>query len=230
MKYIIYKIINLVNNKPYIGKTTQTLHDRWLDHIYEAKRWKKCKESSIDFGYNSRLYPAMNKYGHENFLIQPIDEAESIEELNKKEKYWIDFYDARKSGYNIAAGGHGGFFFGCHHSSESIEKIRKAGTGLKRTQETCAKISKGKKGHVTSEATKEKIRKAKTGRKFGKHPDEWNANISLGHMHEVLCVETGVIYRNAAEAARQTGIRRSAIANCLAGISKTSGKCHWKYL
>lgn len=36
--YLIYKITNILNNKIYIGKTTQTLNARWLDHVAEAKR------------------------------------------------------------------------------------------------------------------------------------------------------------------------------------------------
>lgn len=226
----IYKITNLINNRPYIGKTSQTVEKRWKSHYYEARRWKKCQETGTDFGYSSSLYPAMNKHGYENFAIQLLEEVDSLEALNQREKYWIDFYDARNNGYNIAAGGHGGFFLGCKHTPEALEKIGAASRQRKHTPEARAKISKSKMGHLTTDETKEKIRKTKTGRKFGKHSDEWNTNISLGHAHKVLCVETGVIYRNATEAARQTGIRRSAIANCLAGISRTSGKCHWKYL
>lgn len=230
MSYKLYKIINLVNNKSYIGKTTQTLEERWLDHCQEAKRWQNCKEQSTDFGYNSKLYPAMVKYGNSNFQIRLIEEVTNLEELNQREKYWIAFLDTRQHGYNIAAGGDGGFFFGCHHTAEAREKIRAASLNRKHTVETRTKISKSKLGHVTSMETREKIRKTKTGVKFGAHSPEWNRHISEGHLNEVICINTGIIYRNIKEAATQTGINRSAISNCVGGFAKTAGGFKWKYL
>jgi predicted GIY-YIG superfamily endonuclease len=38
MEYKIYKITNIITNKLYIGKTTQSLLERLADHIQEAKR------------------------------------------------------------------------------------------------------------------------------------------------------------------------------------------------
>ena len=43
---------------------------------------------------------AIRKYGKENFIIEVIDTAESQEELNQKEQYWIKFYDSVHQGYN----------------------------------------------------------------------------------------------------------------------------------
>ena len=55
----IYKIINTVNNKRYIGQTTRSLKERWRSHIYEAN------------SNNSRMaiHRAMLKYGIEIFLL-----------------------------------------------------------------------------------------------------------------------------------------------------------------
>ena len=227
--YLIYKITNHVNNKLYVGKTVQSLADRWTDHLLEANRWKNCKQANQDFGYNSKLYPAMAKYGFENFSIELLEVVNTIEELNAREKFWIDCLQTRKDGYNIAAGGDGGFFFGCKHSEEAKAKIRKASSGRFHTQAAKQKMSKAKQGHFTSEETKEKIRKTKTGVKYGPQSKAWRENISKGHVHEIICIETGISYRNIMEAARQTAIHRSAISNCLTGHSKTAGGYHWKY-
>ena len=230
MKYKLYKITNLVNNKQYVGKTARTLEERWVDHLQEARRWERCYKAATEFGYNSKLYPAIFKYGVDNFKIELLEEVLTLEEVNNREKYWINFLGTRTTGYNIAAGGDGGFFLGCKHTPESIEKMRAGLKGQKRTAETCAKISKGKLGCTHTVDTREKISKAKTGRKFGSHPGAWNQNISNGHVHEIICIETGVVYRNAKEAARQTNILRSGIANCLSGFAKSAGGYHWQYV
>jgi hypothetical protein len=43
---------------------------------------------------------AIRKYGKENFIIEMIDTAESQDELNQKEQYWIRYYNSVNKGYN----------------------------------------------------------------------------------------------------------------------------------
>lgn len=92
----IYKITNNVNNKIYIGKTTQTVGRRYTEH----KRDSKTK--------NTYLYYAMRKYGVDNFRIDTIEEV-SNQELNAREMYWINFYKSnhKENGYNLTIGGDG---------------------------------------------------------------------------------------------------------------------------
>ena len=85
----IYKIYNSINNKVYIGQTTQKLGTRFSRH-------KQTNEMRCP-----HLCNAMAKYGKNNFFIEEIDVAKSKEELDKKEFYWINFYDSIKNGYNI---------------------------------------------------------------------------------------------------------------------------------
>ena len=78
----------------YIGK-----------RVYDERgSWKTYLGSGI---YLSR---AIKKYGADHFSRQIIDVAETTDELNEKEKYWIAHYDAVKNTdfYNIAPGGDGG--------------------------------------------------------------------------------------------------------------------------
>ncbi len=101
---LIYKITCLITNKIYIGKTTRSIKDRFRDHIYNAT--KKYKT------YNSiPLYNAIKKYGKENFIIEQIAEATSLEELNNLEEYFIKELHAqdKKMGYNVVKGGNGGW-------------------------------------------------------------------------------------------------------------------------
>lgn len=90
----IYITTNHINNKKYIGKKK---YDRRND-------WEKYLGSGII------LKNAINKYGKENFSKEIIEECETLDDLNIREKYWINYYNAIKSDefYNIASGGDGG--------------------------------------------------------------------------------------------------------------------------
>lgn len=86
------------------------------------------------------FYRAIRKYGIENLKWSIIDYADTSEELNKKEKYWISYYDTyilNKKGYNQTIGGEGQN--GLIHSKESIDKIRLSELGENNTN---AKLTK----------------------------------------------------------------------------------------
>ena len=53
---IIYKAINQVNGKIYIGQTVGSLKKRIKDHIYDSKR------------HDYYFARALRKYGEENFF------------------------------------------------------------------------------------------------------------------------------------------------------------------
>ena len=93
----IYKIINNLNQKMYIGKTTNTIEHRWKEHCQEYKR---------DQEKSRPLYAAMNKYGLENFTIEKVEEC-SMDILNKREQFWSEYYGTFKFGYNATMGGDG---------------------------------------------------------------------------------------------------------------------------
>lgn len=88
----IYKITNDINDKIYIGQTTQTIEQRWKQHQYSAKYYKY------------ELYNAINKYGIEHFKIEIVEECDNSE-LNTKEIYWIKKYNSYEKGYNMTLGG-----------------------------------------------------------------------------------------------------------------------------
>ena len=93
----IYKIINLINGKEYIGKTSLTIEERFKQHIKNSKRKSFEKRP---------LYDAMNKYGIENFIVEEVEQCDN-DLLNEKEEYWIDYYNTFHNGYNATKGGDG---------------------------------------------------------------------------------------------------------------------------
>lgn len=104
---IVYKITNLVNGKIYIGQTTRTFNKRYGGAGIGAERVLRYFEVNKDSKKNEHLNNALIKYGANNFKIEIICQCNTVEELNEKEKYYIDLYEARdyKKGYNCEEGG-----------------------------------------------------------------------------------------------------------------------------
>ena len=96
MSYI-YVITNKINGKQYVGKTNNTVQERWKEHCTDSKKFRCNKRP---------LYDAMNKYGIENFSIQILEKC-SWEEASLKEIYWIGKLDTYQNGYNATLGGDG---------------------------------------------------------------------------------------------------------------------------
>ncbi|MBE8952419.1 MAG: GIY-YIG nuclease family protein [Quinella sp. 1Q7] len=70
---IIYKLTCLINSKAYVGQTTRTLEKRIEQHKYG----------------NLYVDRAIRKYGWENFTVEILEECDTREQLNERERYWI---------------------------------------------------------------------------------------------------------------------------------------------
>lgn len=88
MRYIIYKVTNLINGKYYIGRhATKDINDSYM-------------------GSGLGIINAINKYGKENFKKEIIAEANDAEELWELEKEIVDNSIVEdKMSYNMAYGG-----------------------------------------------------------------------------------------------------------------------------
>ncbi len=89
----IYKITNTKDGKIYIGKSTD-VKKRWTEHI----------KSSLGLGSiaKSSLHKTMAKVGVEHFTFELIEECDS--NITTQEKYWIEFFESDKYGYNMRKG------------------------------------------------------------------------------------------------------------------------------
>lgn len=115
MKYIIYKITNVLNNKCYIGQTYSDVRRRWVKH---------CSKTN-----NSIIANAIRKYGRENFKLEIIASANNLENLNELEVILIKQYNSlTPSGYNLEPGGRN-----CKRNTEAMKRagITKRGMAYK---------------------------------------------------------------------------------------------------
>lgn len=90
----IYKITNIKTKECYIG---QALHikDRWVEHA-------KCG-LGIDTPAGNKLYKAIQEFGLWNFSFEVLEICPQ-NQLNEKEKYYIDLYSSYDYGYNSTRG------------------------------------------------------------------------------------------------------------------------------
>ena len=95
----IYIIKNTANDKVYVGQTITPLEIRWKNHLSNAYNVDS-KDS-----HSMIIYLAMRKYGVENFYIEILEDNIPKNQLNKREAYWIKYYNSvRPNGYNILDG------------------------------------------------------------------------------------------------------------------------------
>ena len=111
----IYKIINLINGKFYIG-SSNNLIKRWRDHLYRLRNNKHM---------NKHLQNAYNKYGESSFafVILESNNSWSGEELREKEQEYLDYYfeNSPELFYNMAPKATGGN--STHFSEEGLQSI-----------------------------------------------------------------------------------------------------------
>lgn len=106
----IYCIENIKNHKKYIGQSKNIRRRFWV-HTHTLNKNEHC---------NKHLQKAWNLYGSESFKFYVIEECLK-EELDDKEKYYIEKYNTLKNGYNLNAGGQGIPEY--KHTQEEIEKM-----------------------------------------------------------------------------------------------------------
>ena len=90
----IYKITNIVTEECYIGQAADVA-SRWSEHA-------KCG-LGIDTPANNKLYISMKEYGLWNFSWELLEKC-SREQLNEKERYYIELYHSNDFGFNSTKG------------------------------------------------------------------------------------------------------------------------------
>jgi len=103
----VYRWVNLINNKTYIGSSTN-LSERFLDY-YQARVLLKNQ---------TPIHSALLKYGYSNFKLEIVEYCQR-EEAVSREQY---FFDTLKPEYNIFK--IAGSSFGFKHSPKTIARMK----------------------------------------------------------------------------------------------------------
>ena len=160
----VYAIVNLTNEKLYVGSAARSFEYRWFKHRNDLRR---------GVHHSIHLQRAWDKSGESNFNFVVIETC-SPEECLKREQYYLDLYQAANAefGYNLCpiAGSNLGRK-GYKHSQAACEAKSIRQLGREVSEETRRKIGagnaialKGKPGHKVSEETKQAISRARKGK------------------------------------------------------------------
>lgn len=181
MKSGIYSIINLIDDKRYVGSAIN-LNKR----LYEHKRQLQNNKHP-----NRYLQFAWNKHGSKVFEFYIIENCEK-ENLINKEQAWLDWLKCLvPNGYNLSPTANSQLGF--KHSNETKLKISVAAKNISeetrikmkkpKSEEHKAKLSIARKKRIISDETKLKLSLAGKNRIFS---NEHKARISASKMgHEV---------------------------------------------
>lgn len=88
----IYLITNKTTGQQYVGQTARDMWTRWEEH---------CRSNNM-----TPLHQAIKDYGHNDFTLKELEQV-SLEDLDSRERYWINELDTFKNGYNATIGGKG---------------------------------------------------------------------------------------------------------------------------
>ncbi len=195
----IYKIVNKITGKVYIGQSVNVFH-RTGTHRSNLNANKNNE--------NKHLQSAWNKYGEENFSLIPIIQLKEelrkdINKLKEELCFWEQFFQDQyhsndpKFGYNTRKAAKSNF--GHKASPETIEKLRQLSSGKNNsmygkmawnkglTKETDKRVAIGStkagnsnRGKKWSEEQKKRVR----GFKSGHTP--WNKNKKNCYSEEII--------------------------------------------
>lgn len=110
----IYKLVNTINNKVYVGGTTEGLGKRWRLHVTRANS-----------GSQYPICQAIREYGSEVFQMSLLEVCDSLEQMNIREQYWIATLSSSNPefGYNVRPGG--GIRFQSEVTKEKIGNLHR---------------------------------------------------------------------------------------------------------
>ncbi len=195
----IYKITS-PTGRIYIGQS--------IDLKYRFDTYRRLGKQVSS---SPKLYRSLLKYGYFNHNFEIIEEC-SVENLNKRERYWQDFYNAN-SEQNL----------NCILTSTDVIK----GVGVKISDKQKMQISKAHKGKKLSDETIKKIKLARSKQVITEqHKRKISEN--SGSARIILDMNTGVFYNSAKEVSNLYGINHNSLICRL--IGRVKNKSSFKYV
>ena len=176
----IYKIINVVNNKFYVGSAVD-LKRRKTRHFSELRTGKH---------NNRHLQAAWVKYGEQSFIFVVVEELAQDADLLAAENRWLHEHVSKDYCYNIgvdATAPHLGMSgplsptWGHKHTDDAKLRIGTASKARVQSEEEKAKRRATMRGRPTSAAVRAKISAALSGEGnfwYGKQRPDHGAKVS----------------------------------------------------
>jgi group I intron endonuclease len=180
----IYKIINVINNKFYVGSAVD-LKRRKTRHFSELRNGKH---------NNKHLQAAWVKYGEQAFVFVVVEEMPEAADLLAAENVWLKEHVGREYCYNIGVdavapmlgvGGEASPTWGYKHTLENRAIIAAASTGRTQDQETIQRKTAHLIGKPKSAAVRAKISATLSGEGnywYGKKRPDHGAKVSRAVM------------------------------------------------
>lgn len=176
----IYKIINIVNNKFYVGSAVD-LKRRKTRHFSELRTGKH---------NNRHLQAAWVKYGEQAFVFVIVEELADDADILTAENVWLKEHVGKDYCYNIGVdatapmlgmGGELSPTWGYKHTPENIAAIAAASTGRAQDADTIARKTQHLIGKPKSAEVRAKISATLSGEGnfwFGKKRPDHGAKVS----------------------------------------------------
>ena len=119
----IYKMTNTITGEIYVGCTTKSVNERFMEHKSRSK---------ADKYLTIKLYKSIREYGFENFIVEELFKCDN----SSKELFEIETiakYDSFNNGLNHTIGGKGiiGYEYTDIHHKKRIDSYNKNGHNRK---------------------------------------------------------------------------------------------------
>ena len=206
----IYKIVNKIDNKIYVGQTIKDLDRRWKGHLRKGSNCRYLKS-------------AINKYGVDNFKFQLVC-ITFDNQLDDMEIKYIEKYNCLvPKGYNLRIGGNSG-----RHHAETKQKISES---LKKRYKDGLIHSKPSLGKPHNEIHKKKLSEANKGHRHSQ--ESINKQIISSRKNKTIQFDIHGNRLNSfdscKEAGEYIGTTTANICMCCNGKRKTAKGYVWKY-
>ena len=218
MSRCIYKIINAVNNKFYVGSAVN-FEKRKARHLWRLKRGDHA---------NKHLQAAWNKYGADAFVFAIVQQVADNEDILAAENVWLAKHVGQPYCYNKAmdATAPGTGMFGeknpmwgkkFDHTDEAKEKIGAASKARIQSNEEKTKRRKTMQGHEVSITTRAKISASLSGENnywYGKKRPEHSAKVSKP-IRITYLTGNSITYPSIAMLREDTGMKPTTVNRAL---------------
>lgn len=158
----IYSICNTVNGKVYIGSTCNL----------SVRRSRHFRDLRSQTHANAHLQRAFNKHGESAFTFKIIERVDDVSLLIAREQFWIDSESVSKALYNLSPAA--GSQLGIKRSDETKARMSESLKGKRITEEQRKRLSAAKLGSKHTPETRAKMSQQRLGNKYrlGSKPSE----------------------------------------------------------